>query len=451
MARGQRERHHRYRSPIDRDHPADGAADEDGDDAVDAVDEDEGRPFGAPLPPDDRLWRHPSEVGQAQAPAPVAAGDVGATALARGRRPLAMAVCGLAGAVLTLGLVAAYANLGPEVVERQVVERVPVTPVSFESYLGEQRSGGGGGATVAADLGAALVRLEVRSGSSSATVGSGVVFRDDGHVLTNAHLVAGARQITARLHDGREVQATVVGADDSSDIAVLKLAGERFPTAVLGSADELRVGESAMAVGTPFGGDGEPAVTVGSIAALGRRVEARAGALHDMIETDAAIDRDASGGALVDRFGVVVGITTTEGTSGGGGGGGGAAGAAPLGLAVPIDLARAVADDLVETGHVRRVWLGIEGADVDPERAAALGAARGALVGTVVDDSPAAEAGLARGDVIVAVEDRPIATMSSLVSVLRRHDPGDTVELDYVRQGRPATCEVRLAALSPPR
>lgn len=386
--------------------------------------------LGSPLPPEDRLWRHPSEIGLAEVIDAPSTGGV---------RPWAVAVSGLAGAVLTLGLVAAFASIGPGVVERGRVERVPVTPVSFETFAADVRASRD--STAADRVGPAVVRVEAYSADAT-TIGSGVVFRDDGYVLTNAHLLTGALRVTLSLHDGREIEATVVGTDPTSDIAVLMIAGGPFTTAVLGSADELEVGEPAMVVGAAAGRGSAPAVAVGAITAMGRPVDTSAATLHDMIETDADVDPSSSGGALVDRFGVVVGIATDPA--------GPETGSAPPGLAIPIDLARAVADDIVETGHARRTWLGIEGADLDAGRAARLGLDTGALVSAVVADSPAADAGLTDGDVIVAVEGRPIATMSALVSSLRRHDPGDKVRVDYVRADRPASCEVTLADLAPP-
>jgi len=393
-------------------------------------DADDGPRFGSPLPLEDRLWRHPSEVRLARAI------DAPSTA---GIRPWAVAVSGLAGAVLTLGLVAAFASIGPAVVERAVVERVPVTPVSFETFAADARASANGSA--ADRIGPAVVRLEAHSADAT-TTGSGIVFRDDGHVLTNAHLITGALWVTLTLQDGRELEATVVGTDPTSDVAVLRIRGERFTTAVLGSADELEVGEPAMVVGAPGGRGGGPSVTFGTVTGMGRPVDTSAATLHGMIETDVDVDPSASGGALVDQFGVVVGIATdTAGPE---------TGAGLHGMAIPIDLARAVADDIVETGRAPRTWLGIEGADLDAGRAARMGLDSGAVVSAVVPGSPAADAGLMDGDVIVAVEGRPVATMSALVSGLRRHDPGDRVRVDYVRADRAASCEVTLAELAPP-
>lgn len=402
------------------------------DDDPDGNPDEEAASFGSPLPPDDRLWRHPSELGLVAAidnPSP------------RGARPWTAAVSGLAGVVLTLGLVAVVASIGPSGSDRQVVERVPVTPVSFETFSADRRGAGQGG--IAERVGPAVVRLEVQTAGPSATIGSGFVFRNDGHVLTNAHLLTGARRVTVVTHDGRELDATVVGSDTTTDVAVIKIAGGLPTTVALGSADGLAVGAPATAIGAPLGPDDYPAVAVGTIAALGRQVDTDAGPLHDMIATDAPFSSTSSGGPLVDGSGVVIGIVTDAGAP--------ASGAGAPGFAIPIDLARSVADDIIEIGRARRVWLGIEGTDLDAARAAVLGVSRGALVSTVVVDSPAARAGLSDGDVIVALEGVPIVTMSSLVAALRRHDPGDRVRVDYIRANRSASCEVSLAAMEPPR
>ncbi|HEX9992977.1 MAG TPA: PDZ domain-containing protein, partial [Acidimicrobiales bacterium] len=156
-------------------------------------------------------------------------------------------------------------------------------------------------------------------------------------------------------------------------------------------------------------------------------------ALHDMIQTDAPIQPGSSGGALVDATGAVVGITTAIAIS--------EVGAEGLGFATPIDLARAVAEDIVATGEAHHVWIGVEGMDVD---AGDDGPDHGALVHRVLPGSPAAEVGLAEGDVIVAVAGRDVATMSALVVALRRQRPGDEVEVVYVRDGRPRTVTVTL-------
>lgn len=380
-------------------------------------DPDDDLPGSTPLlPPEDRLWRHPSELH-------ALTGWAG-TVPERPRPvwPVALG-SGVVGALLAVAGVAAVGDgVGVRVVERQVVERVAVT-----SALGLQPAPRSGVVDIAERVSPAITRVEV-AGDEGGRSGSGVLFRDDGYLLTNAHVVESGGDVTVVLADGEEHDGDVVGTDEETDIAVLHIDGERLPTAVLGTAIGLEVGEAAVAIGSPLGLRGGPSVTTGVVSALGRRVDRPDGPpLHDMIQTDAPIQPGSSGGALLDASGAVIGITTAIAVSD--------VGAEGLGFATPIDLARAVADDIITTGEARHVWLGVEGMDLTATEAAELGVDGGALVHRVVDGSPAEGSGLADGDVIVEVDGRPVPTMSALVVALRAHDPGDEVELRYVRDG----------------
>ena len=185
--------------------------------------------------------------------------------------------------------------------------------------------------------------------------------------------------------------------------------------AVLGSARSLRVGQTAIVVGAPAGPQGSPSVTAGVIAGLGEVVEVAGHAFYDVISTDAMIGPRASGGPLVDRSGAVVGITTR---TGGG----------DLGLVIPIDLARKVAEKLIAHGRVTYAWLGVHGTDLDPWTAREHGVSAGTLIRRVTPESPAETSGLQVQDVVTAVENLPISTMNELMMLVRRHEPG--------RQGR---------------
>jgi S1-C subfamily serine protease len=233
------------------------------------------------------------------------------------------------------------------------------------------------------------------------------------------------------LADGSSYEARLVGIDQLTDIAVLRIGpakdGRPHPTAVLGTAADLAVGQPVVAIGSPLGLAGGSSVTTGVVSALGREVEAEGASLVDMVQTDAAISPGSSGGALVDDTGAVIAITTAIGVSD--------VGAEGLGFATPIDVARSVAEDIITTGRAVHVWLGVQGSDLDHRTAEDLGVEGGARVEDVVDGSPAAEAGVVPTDVIVAVEDEAIASMSSLVISLREREPGDEVSLDVVRDG----------------
>lgn len=373
--------------------------------------------FGPPLPPDDRLWRHPSELGQqglSELATPV--DDTGAS---RATWPLAL-VAGLAGAVLSTGVIAVTGRLSPQVIERQVVERVAVTPVVSSPMVRGDR----GVVAVAAQLSPAIVRLDVERDDGTAT-GSGVLFRDDGMVLTSAHVVEDAASISVRLANGRSLSGRLVGIDSITDIAVVHVDADGLPTAVLGSAKALEVGAPAVAIGSPLGLKGGPSVTTGVISAVERTVDGPTGPLHGMIQTDAPIAPGSSGGALVDTTGAVVGIITAAAGEAGG----------RFGFATPIDIAHRVAVELVESGVARHSWIGVEGVDLTNEQARSMGVAGGALVRNLVGDGPAAAAGLKQNDVITEIDGRPIMSMPALVVELREHRPGDRVTVGYWRAG----------------
>ncbi|MEY2459943.1 MAG: serine protease Do, partial [Acidimicrobiaceae bacterium] len=183
---------------------------------------------------------------------------------------------------------------------------------------------------------------------------------------------------------------------------------------------------------------GGPSVTVGVISALGRRVSSADGVeLHDMIQTDAPTAVGSSGGALCDGSGSVIGMTTALSSSAD-------PGANALGYAIPVDIVRAVADDIIATGSARHSWLGVEGADLDPVNAKDIGITGGAKVTRVVDNSPASIAGLQSDDIITALDDSKVASMSAFVVALRGHHPGDSITLQIMRGTTPQTMTVTL-------
>ncbi len=374
---------------------------------------------GPPLPPDDRLWRHPSEVG-AQAggrPDAVAAGPT-----VRSITWSVAIVAGLAGAALSTGVIALTGSLSPRVVDRAVVEKVAVTPVVSSPMLRGER----GVVAVAERLSPAIVRLDVER-SDGAVTGSGVLYRDDGLLLTSAHVVEGSSGIDVVLTDGRHFDGRLVGTDAVTDVALVDIDGTHLPVAVLGTAEGIEVGAPTIAIGSALGLDGGPSVTTGVISAVGRRIEGPDGeTLHGMIQTDAPIAPGSSGGALVDASGSVIGITTAVAVEPNG----------RFGFATPIDLARRVADQLLDHGHMVHGWLGVEGADLTSEQARQLGVLGGATVRSVTAGSPAAAAGLSPDDVITELAGRPVRSISALVVELRAHDPGDAVVVGYWRHGR---------------
>jgi len=388
-------------------------------------DEDEPEPFRSP---DDRerIWLHPSELGSLLPPA--APSPSSPDRPRRKRRAGALTVpvlSGMIGAALSLGILVLAGGLDRHGADR-VVERVslPVYDLSAPDGISQ----------LAASVAPAIVALRATTPTGD-RFGSGVVFRSDGHVLSNFHLVDGATSIELTCADGHSWPAQVAGADPETDLAVLTVTeGDTMEPAVLGSARSLRVGQTAIVVGAPAGPQGSPSVTAGVIAGLGEVVEVAGHPLYDMISTDAMIGPRASGGPLVDRSGAVVGITTRTG-----------AGDNSLGLVVPIDLARRVAEKLISDGRVSYPWLGVSGTDLDPWTAKEYGVGTGTLIRRVTPKSPAEQSGLQVQDVVTAVEDHPIATMNELMMLVRRHEPGDRVDLTVVRSGVKHSVKVRLA------
>lgn len=376
------------------------------------------------MPPDDRLWRHPSEIDVSLGPPPHSRHRP------RGTWTVAL-VSGLVGSVLTFGLVASTGALGRAT--RPVITREAM-PLALPSGVGTPASGGV--VQIAEEASPAIARIEISGGQPGS--GSGVVFRDDGYVLTNAHVVRGAQGIDVVLADGSEHDGALVGLDDLTDIAVVKMDGDRsFPVALLGSAAGLRVGQPTVAIGSPLGLVGGSSVTTGVVSALGRRVAGEEGPpLLDMIQTDAAIAPGSSGGALLDSGGSVVGITTAVAVS--------EAGAEGLAFATPIDIARSVADDIIATGRAVHVWLGIEGRDLDAASAKRARVPGGAVVGDVVPGGPAQAGEMAAGDVILAIEGDEVRSMSGLVILLRKRRPGDEIALVVLRGGQRTTLAVTL-------
>jgi putative serine protease PepD len=289
------------------------------------------------------------------------------------------------------------------------------------------------------------VAIQLQAGSQ----GSGVILDAEGHVLTNNHVVAGGQNgsIAVTLSDGRIFEATIVGTDPTTDLAVIKLddAPDDLKPATLGDSGEVQVGDPVLAVGNPLGLANT--ATTGIVSALDRPVSASGEDATDTVVTnaiqiDAAVNPGNSGGPLFDSSGRVIGITSSIATlSSGMGGQGGSIG---LGFAIPVNLARNIADQLQENGAAEHAFLGVSLSDTtatadDVTR-------RGAGVAEVTSGSPAAEAGIEPGDVIVAVDDAPVSGAEALTANVRERAAGDRVVVTYVRDGETQTVNVTLAA-----
>ena len=287
----------------------------------------------------------------------------------------------------------------------------------------------------------------------STATGSGFLIDDDGHILTNAHVVEGAKHVDVQLGDGDTQSAQIVGTDPSSDIAVLKVDDTNGAQPLeLGDSDKVQVGDSVVAIGNPFALD--RTVTSGIVSALQRQIQAPNGfSISDVIQTDAAINPGNSGGPLIDGDGKVIGINSQiESQSGGNEG---------VGFAVPIKTAADVVSQLENGGEVHRAYLGISGGDITSEIARALNLPvdQGVLVERVLSNGPADDAGIkgpsgeatvagqsfpVGGDIITKVDGKEVTGMEDVVSVVNDHKPGDEITLTVWSDGRQKDVTVKL-------
>ncbi len=264
--------------------------------------------------------------------------------------------------------------------------------------------------------------------------GSGIIVSADGVVLTNAHVVGDAGVVQIGLADGRRLEGRVLGGDPSVDVAVVRVAAQGLPAATLGDGDRLEVGQTAIAIGNPLGLD--RTVTSGVVSAVNRNPQGFG--LDGLIQTDAAISPGNSGGPLLDSEGRVIGLNTAVLR---------APGAEGLGFAIPIGLANEVARQVIETGRVRRAYLGISFRDIDPTLAQQfdLPAREGVLVAVVGRDTPAGRSGIRPGDIITAINGQPVEEGGDFRRLLRAVEPGTEVTLTLVRDTGQRQIRVRLS------
>jgi S1-C subfamily serine protease len=274
-----------------------------------------------------------------------------------------------------------------------------------------------------------VVRIDIaRAGRRGQGSGSGFVFTPDGFVLTNSHVVHGATDLSVTLADGRRLPGTVVGDDPDTDLAVVRIAAEGLVPAALGRSASLRVGQLAVAIGSPFGF--HATVTTGVVSALGRSLRAQSGRLiDDVLQTDAALNPGNSGGPLVDSRGEVIGVNTATILP-----------AQGLCFAIAVDLARFVASRLMLDGRIVRGWLGVAGQGVRLRRHLVrrfeLAHETGVLVLSVEPGSPAERAGLREGDIVVALGGQPVSGVDDLHRVLTQHRVGTDTTVAFLRDSR---------------
>jgi serine protease Do len=302
----------------------------------------------------------------------------------------------------------AAARVSPAVVSIRVVTRQRVNVSPIDAWFGVPRE------------------------QSQQSFGTGFVLREDGIIVTNQHVVAGAEQITVTLADGSDAEGRLLGADPLTDIAVVKVDREDLPVAPVGRSDDLAIGEWAIALGNPYSfllGNSEPTVTAGVISGTGRNIVPtgnQVGRYYDMIQTDAAINPGNSGGPLVNGLGEVIGVNSSIFSSSGGSVG--------VGFAIPIERAVRVADEIVRDGTVRRPWLGLNVAG--PNRMEEWKSAGGVVVMSVAQGSPADRAGFRNGDVLTAAANRPLRNYLDWEAVLLDLHVGDQLTVTSRRDGR---------------
>ena len=269
------------------------------------------------------------------------------------------------------------------------------------------------------------------------SLGSGFIISDDGYLLTNHHVIDGADKVIVRLADRRELEAEVIGSDERSDVALLKIDAKNLPTVELGKSQELEVGEWVLAIGSPFGFD--HSVTAGIVSATERSLANET--YVPFIQTDVAINPGNSGGPLFNLDGKVVGINSQIYTRSGGFMG--------LSFAIPIDVAMNVADQLKNSGFVTRGWLGVVIQEVNRDLAESFGLEKpaGALVVKVLPNSPAEKAGLQEGDVILTFEGQDVVLSSDLPHFVGRVKPGKKARVEVMRNGKKTLVRVEIGTL----
>ena len=278
-------------------------------------------------------------------------------------------------------------------------------------------------------------RFDIPAEQVQTNLGSGVIVSREGYILTNNHLVGEADEVLVTLPDKREFDAEIVGTDERTDVAVLKIEAEDLPTVSLGNSDVLRLGEPVIAIGYPF--QVGQTVTKGIVSAL-NRVNLRLTQYENFIQTDAAINPGNSGGALINVHGELIGINTAILSRTGGNQG--------IGFAIPINMANTIMEKILRDGRVIRGWLGVLPQDIDPQMAELFDAdvTEGVVITEVVEGSPAERGGIERDDIVVSLGGKPVRDGMAFRNMIAAIDPGTSVEIEVIRDGKPKRLEVEI-------
>jgi Do/DeqQ family serine protease len=272
--------------------------------------------------------------------------------------------------------------------------------------------------------------------------GSGVIIRPDGYIVTNNHVVSGATKISVTLNDNQQYDATVVGTDPATDVAIIKVEAENLPTIPLGDSDQLRLGEWVLAIGSPLGAQLRSTITAGIVSAKGRSMPDGSGEfkIESFIQTDAAVNPGNSGGALVNKKGELVGINTAIVSQTGSYTG--------YSFAVPVNIVKRVASDLIDFGSVKRAMLGITMQPIDKkiQEELKLNSMNGVYIVEVSKGSAAEEAGLRKGDVIIAIDGQKITDGASVQEKVNNYHPGEKALITFIRDGQEHEAQVTFHA-----
>lgn len=271
--------------------------------------------------------------------------------------------------------------------------------------------------------------------TTSAASGSGFILTSDGYILTNYHVIESSSSITVTLYNGDTYDATLIGYDESNDIAVLKIDATDLSPAVLGDSDNLNVGDSVVAIGNPLG-ELTFSLTSGAVSALGREITMSNSVTMELIQTDCAINSGNSGGALFNLYGEVVGITNAKYS-----GSGSSTSIDNIGFAIPINNVRSLVESIIENGYYAKPYIGVTVTDVG-EESTSFGLPAGAAVRSVTEDSPAEKAGLQANDIITAINGETISGRTELSKAISECSPGDKLTLTVYRQGETLSIEV---------
>ena len=271
--------------------------------------------------------------------------------------------------------------------------------------------------------------------------GSGFIISEDGYILTNYHVISGYDKVTVATYDQETYEASVIGYDESSDIAVLKIDAENLDPVTLGDSSKLRVGDTVFAIGNPLG-ELTFSLTKGIVSALSRNISTESGSSMSLIQTDCAINSGNSGGALFNDSGEVIGITNAKYSASGSM----EAEIDNIGFAIPINSVKRIVTSIIENGYVLKPYIGIAVSPLSEETAGVIGIKSGAVVQDVTEGAPADKAGLKVNDVITKVNDKAIKDSNDLVQVISETDPGDVVTFSVYRQGSELTLSVEIGS-----